>query len=386
MSGKTVTSKVEGIYKFITNNYDPGKKRPKICCEKRVIFEPYEGGEYSHHPRIIEFKGKIYVMFSVGHINEDDVGQHVQYCITEDFNEWTAPQVLVAPWPGEKRPMVLSPGGWYTDGETLVAYFAILEYTEDWIVDGHRKPGSKGRVHHGIKCITSKDGLHWGKPIDIGQGFGCNHQPTRLKSGRLLFSGAENHAYTDNNDGVHDWKYVRCFPQGYPGRGEADNGEGVDTMSGLVGQTVGLCEGSFVQIDSGTIYMFLRSGTDYLWASESRDDGETWSLPKPTLFTDNRTKFHLGRLPGGKYYYVGTPDPFPPRTRHVLALSLSDDGLNYTQHFILADEQYKGKYVGLDKNGVYGYPSTMVLNGYFYVTVSICKETIIVLRFPCDTL
>ena len=385
---KVTKEKETEIYKNITNHYDPGQKRPKIFCEKRIIFEPYEGSEFSHHPRIIAFKDKLYVMFSVGHLNEDDVAQHVQYCVGEDFDDWSEPRVLLPPWPGEKRPMVLSPAGWYTDGETLVAYAYLYEWSEDWIVDGHRKPGSQGRIRHGLKYLTSKDGINWSKPKNLDSNFGTNHSPTRLrnKPGRLIFSGAASHGYTDESDGISGWKAASCFPQGYPNEEEFENGEGVDTPSGLVGQKVGLCEGSFVELENGHLYMLLRSGTDYLWASESRDHGESWSLPRPTRFTDNRTKFHLGRLPNGKYYYVGTPDPFPPRTRHVLALSLSDNGLDYKQHFILADEQYKGKYVGLDKNGVYGYPSTTVLNGYLYTAVSICKETQIVLRFPCDTL
>ena len=208
-----------------------------------------------------------------------------------------------------------------------------------------------------------------------------------LKSGRLLYSGSFAHPYSDNPDGIHGWVVNPAYPPGYPNNQAFEDGEGVFTATGVVSNTkVGLCEGSFVQVEDGTIYMLYRSGTPYLWAAESHDDGETWTLPQPTLFTDNRTKFHLGQLPSGKYYYVGTPDPFPPRTRHVLALSLSDNGLDYNQHFLLDDTQYKGKYLGYDKNGIYGYPSTMIHNGYLYVAFSICKEQIRCLRVPIDTL
>lgn len=374
------------MYKEITNHYDPGLKRPKLCCEKQVLFEPGEGREFAHHSRLAEFKGKLYCMFTNGHVNEDDVGQHIMYCVAEEFDAWSAPMTLAPPWPGEKRPAVLSPSGWYVHGDTLVAYFGVLEYNDDRIVNGHRLPGSQGRTSKGMKYITSTDGLTWSEPADLGAGFGGNHNPQPLQSGRLLFPGGRTNLYSDNPDGIHGWVRVEGFPAGYPNNDEFDNGEGVDTSSGLVGQTVGLCEGSFVELDDGRLFMMLRSGTDYLWASESVDGGETWSLPQPTRFTDNRTKFHFGRLPNGKYYYVGTPDPFPPRTRHVLGLSLSEDGLDYRQHFILEDDQYKGRYPGIDKNGIYGYPSTLVKDGYLYASVSICKETIIVLRVPCDTL
>ena len=88
----------------------------------------------------------------------------------------------------------------------------------------------------------------------------------------------------------------------------------------------------------------------------------------------------MDRLPDGRYYYVGTPDPFPPRTRHVLALSLSEDGLDWTQHYLLADAQYKGRYPGIDKNGVYGYPCVLVEGQEMYLTFSINKEMIAVMH------
>ena len=130
--------------------------------------------------------------------------------------------------------------------------------------------------------------------------------------------------------------------------------------------------------------MLLRSGTPRLWASFSEDDGRTRSLPQPTDFTDNRTKFFLDQLPDGRYYHIGTPDPFPPRFRHVLALSLSRDGFSYDQHLLLADRQFKGRYPGLDKNGIYGYPTALAWNGKLYVTCSINKEMIAVMYISLD--
>ena len=132
--------------------------------------------------------------------------------------------------------------------------------------------------------------------------------------------------------------------------------------------------------------MLLRSGTPWLWASESADGGATWSLPERTAFTDNRTKFFLDRLPDGRYCYIGTPDPFPPRVRQLLALSLSRDGKRYDRHFVLTDRQFKGRYPGLDKNGIYGYPTALVWEGTLYITCSINKEMIAVMRLTLEAL
>ncbi len=70
----------------------------------------------------------------------------------------------------------------------------------------------------------------------------------------------------------------------------------------------------------------------------------------------------------------------------MLVLSTSDDGYSFDRHYLLQDAQYKQKFIGLDKNGIYGYPSTVVDKGCLYITVSVCKEKIIAMRVPCDTL
>lgn len=373
------------MHKHITNHYKEGLKRPKLCTEQRVLWEPREEWGYAHHAQITWFKGRYYVMFSSGHCNEDDTGQRILYMMSEDYEDWSEPKVLADSMPGTYADAVLIPMCWYTDGNTLTAYYLSFEYTEDWLVNGCRKPGSRGRMNWGKYQITSTDGINWSEPQESGNAGG-NHSPRKLLSGRLLCPGGIEHGITDDPTGIGGWKTVRCCEDGYPGNQNAEDGEGTTVAGEVNDHTVYLCEASFIQQDDGTIWMMMRSGTPYLWASKSTDDGETWTLPEPTRFTDNRTKFFFGRLPGGKYFYVGTPDPFPPRTRHVLVLSLSDNGTDYNQHFILDDKQYKGKYVGLDKNGIYGYPSVLVRDGYMHIVFSICKETIVAMRFPCDTL
>ena len=373
------------VIKQITNHYEPGLKRPKLCTEQTVLWMPSEGWSYAHHAQITWFKGKYYVMFSSGHCHEDDVGQRIMYTFSEDWESWSTPQVLVDSMPGTFADAVLIPQCWYTDGSMLVMYYLHFEYREDWLVNGSRKPGSKGRMNWGYSQIISTDGIHWSEPEESGN-TGGNHSPQKLLSGRLLSPGGVVHAVTDDPAGICGWKSVRCCDDSYPGKEVAEDGDGTTPTGVVDDHTVGLCEAAFIQQDDGTIWMMMRSGTPWLWASKSLDDGETWTLPAPTRFTDNRTKFALGRLPGGKYYYVGTPDPFPPRTRHVMVLSISDNGLDYRQHFILADTQYKGKFIGLDKNGIYGYPSVLIRDGFMNIAFSICKEEIAVMRFPCDTL
>ena len=65
-----------------------------------------------------------------------------------------------------------------------------------------------------------------------------------------------------------------------------------------------------------------------------------------------------------------------------LVLSLSDDGVRFERHFILADEPYAIRHEGMHKMGSYGYPHTMVHDGLLYVIISLGKESVALLRTP----
>lgn len=364
------------VLSLISNHYTPGMDRPRLKTVTHLVLEPNDEWNYAHHPFLTRFNGRFFLCCSSGHHHEDDVGQRVIFTGSDDLSHWDAPRVLAAP----DRPEVqgLIPSGLHVHEGVLVAYYLTFEYDPAVLRDGHRQMGSRGRQLLGYCCKTSADGVHWSEPQALPC-FGGNMPVQRLRSGRLLSCGGRYQAYSDDPDGIHGWKQAEVFPHGWGNAPQDVRAD--DDMPGLVSDThVALCEGSFIQQDSGAVYLYLRSATPWLWASRSDDEGETWSLPERTDFTDNRTKFFMGRLGDGRFYYVGTPDPFPPRTRHVLALSLSEDGLDWTRHYLLADAQYKGRYPGIDKNGVYGYPSVLVEGNRMLVAFSLNKEMIAVLE------
>ena len=360
----------------ISNHYFLGMERPKLETELHLVFQPTEAWNYAHHPFLTRFRGRFFLCFSSGVCHEDDVGQRIMFTGSDDFVHWDEPQILAQPDNVENG--VLIPSGFYVNGDELIVYYLKFSYRPEVLKQGRRQMGSAGRVWHGTWYKTSADGQSWSDESPLPC-FGGNMPVRRLQSGRLFSCGGRYQCYSDEQDGIHGWRQVEVFPQGYGNRPEDVREE--DDMPGLVSDThVSLCEGSFIQQDSGRMWLYLRSATPWLWTCHSDDEGESWSLPEQTAFTDNRTKFFMDRLPDGRYYYVGTPDPFPPRTRHVLALSLSEDGLDWTQHYLLADAQYKGRYPGRDKNGVYGYPCVLVEGQEMYLTFSINKEMIAVMH------
>ena len=67
-------------------------------------------------------------------------------------------------------------------------------------------------------------------------------------------------------------------------------------------------------------------------------------------------------------------------------LSLSGDGVLFDRHYILADQPYAMKRPGMHKGGDYGYPHTLLHDGYLCVIVSRRKEAVEVLRAPLAAL
>jgi len=86
----------------------------------------------------------------------------------------------------------------------------------------------------------------------------------------------------------------------------------------------------------------------------------------------------MGRLPDGRYYYVGTP--VWNNGRFPLALCLSDDGYTFDKMYVIRDEVYELKIPGWAKGGQYGYPEVLIRGEYMYITYSRVKEIMEVAR------
>ena len=364
----------------ITNCYKPDAARLRPHVEQAFLYRPQTEWTYSHHPSLAWFNGRYYAMWSNGRKDEDAPGQRVLYSTSEDFVNWTEPVPLVDTQMGEHSELVLTAGGFYSHGETLTAYFGQWEYRSEALAGGSRPVFDTAHRNVRLNAITTGDGAHWGPIIDTGLPVVSNHPPTATRSGRLILCGHTAYPFTDDPAGLTGWRMAGIYPPDM-GPGLFDDSEGfrlVEARTKWPGG--GLCEGSFFQTDDGALHMLLRSGTDRLWVTESRDDGQTWSAPVPTDFTDNVAKFHFGRLPDGRFYYVGNPDPKPRGRRNPLVLSLSRDGVRFDTHYILADAEYAAAQPGLHKGGTYAYPHTLIHDGCLCVIVSVGKESVLALR------
>jgi hypothetical protein len=265
-----------------------------------------------------------------------------------------------------------------------VAYYGQYEYVPDDLDNGIRVQSMARHQDVGLRAVTSTDGGSWSGPIDMKLPMVPNHGPQRTASGRLIICGNISFPYTDDPMGLSGWRMAGVYP-GDMAASVVDDPMGFREVHKRMGWPSALCEAAFYQSDDGVIQMLLRGlGSQRLFHTRSEDDGESWLAPLASGFSDNDAKFHFGRLPDGRFYYVGNPDPNPTYfpIRNPLVLSLSEDGQTFGRHFILANEMYEMKRNGLRKNGQYSYPHTLLHEGYLYVIVARRKEAIEALRVP----
>jgi hypothetical protein len=357
----------------------------RLSVERSFLYQPSTEWTYSHHPHITHFNDRFYAIWSNGHVNEDDVGQRVLISRSSDFITWSDPMPLLDSQPGKHNELVLTAAGFHKYEDFMVAYIGQYEYEPECVKNGARLPDDSDHMDTLLRAMVTLDGMTWQGPISMRIPIVPNHGPQPTSSGRLIISGNISFPYTDDPTGLSGWKMTGIYPAEMASD-IVDDSESFHLVQEEAEWPVGLCEGSFFETDDQVLHMLLRSNVDKLWITESTDDGTTWSEPLETNFTDNATKFHFGRLPDGRFYYVGCPDPTPDYQRSPLVLSLSKDGISFDQHYILADQPYKQLSQGLYKGGEYGYPHTLLHDNALHIIISRQKEGVEVLRVQLSEL
>jgi BNR repeat-like domain len=356
----------------ISNHWNPKRMPPKVAVERHMIYVPAKDWTYSHHPALAYFKGRYFAIWSNGHKDEDAPGQRVLLSTSTDFATWTTPRTLFVPYPGANgEPVVLTAAGFRLNGDQLVAYAGSYEH---------------GFRNTTLLAETTTDGDNWSLIQNLRVPICPNQGPEALQSGRLIIAGNTTFPFSDDPTGLGGWTESGLNPP--DSQQKTDDPGSFWHVQKEAGWKGALCEGSFFQTDDGVIHMLLREagGTAHplLWLTESSDDGQTWSAPTLTHFSNDNAKFHCGRLPDGRFYVLGNPKP--KGGRNPLVISLSSDGVDFRTAFTLATTKYRRKRAGLWKEGQYGYPHSIVVGDSLCMIVSRQKEAVEVLRVPLSLL
>ncbi len=347
----------------------------KLNSVKSTVYAPIASWSYSHHAHITFFNGKFLAIWSNGRVNEDDLGQRVMLAESLDGEKWESIRPVITPEMLCDAKKVVSAAGFHIYNDTLYLYYGSYNYETDL-----RPADDSKHINTDLGYISTTDVINWTEPKSLGIKIIPAYGPQKTNSGRLIISGNVMFPYTDNPNGVENYNITGIYGDAFGDKEPVDDSESIRHVTKFNGWNAKLiCEGSFYQTDDDVIHMLLRSNSGFLWHTESKDDGATWSSPEATNYSDDGSKFHLGRLPDGRFYCVSNAKVRSGRC--PLDIYISKDGENFNKHYIIRDESYEMQFQGMHKGGAYGYPHTLIHDGYMYVIYSKCKEVIEVTKF-----
>ncbi|NGM48908.1 exo-alpha-sialidase [Caulobacter sp. 602-2] len=345
-------------------------------AETFTVFAPTEGSDkFSNGVVLIPFKGRLYAQWQSSARDEDSADTWVAYAVSDDGRTWSAPKMLA---PAGEGGLMRSSGGWWTDGETLVAYANVWP-------DGFQS-GAGGHAEY----RTSRDGAAWSAPrrvmgADGAPVEGVIEQDPHDIDGRVMTAFhlrpgmIAKPFFTDDPLGVSGWTQGRMenLPR------DASNAAAAHErrLSREIEPSL------FRRADGCAVMVFRDEELSFRQlASESCDRGVSWTTPAMTDMPDARAKQSAGNLPDGTAYLVNAPNSDRPRM--PLAVTLSADGRTFDRSFRLRGQgdlqplRFEGKY----KRPGYHYPKSVVWNGALWVGYAANKEDVQVTRVPLPAL
>ena len=336
--------------------------------ETVTIFAPGEQDlKFNHGVVLMPFRGRLYAQWQSSELDEDAPETIVTYAVSDDGLTWSEPIPLTEP----RVDGYTSSGGWWTDGETLVAYLNV------WPASLEPRGGS-------TEYVTSTDGRTWSEPQPVTDTngdpvLGIIEQDTRaLPSGRLLTAFHVQPGlfvkpyYTDDPLGLTGWT------------------EGVfENQPNVPGEMSRELEPSWYLRPDGAVVMVFRDqggNTMLKLGAVSEDDGETWTDSELTNVPDSRTKQSAGALPDGTTFLVGNPTG--TKNRYPLAVLLSADGVTFDVGYNLrdTDDLQERRHEGQYKSAGYSYPKSVLWDGNLYVAYGTNKEDVEYTRVPVEDL
>ncbi|MCD8023207.1 MAG: exo-alpha-sialidase [Lachnospiraceae bacterium] len=176
-----------------------------------------------------------------------------------------------------------------------------------------------------IRCQKSEDGKTWTEYETFlpEEGTFCRQPIQVLSNGRWIFG---NWICTDSELGL----------TGDPTAFRISDDQGKTWRRVDMPQSNGAVHANVIELEPGHLVAFMRSrAADNIYRSESTDNGDSWTVPVPTVLPNNNSSISAVKLQSGRiaiaYNPTCTPCPTPgiaswPGLRCPVAVALSEDG------------------------------------------------------------
>jgi BNR repeat-like domain len=343
-------------------------------------------GVYSHHSQIGHFKGTFFASWSNQQWGEDGPGQRVLCSVSENGRKWQKPFVCFPSLGGMRKPQqsgrVLTAEAWVIVGGTMYAVAGVNDKPgpSDPIAAGYEttESGQKrmlfsGRVGWGrIARSVAPDGA-------LGQIFWLVSDPPAPIDGFPQFPDARDPQFQETAQAINR---TLANPLHMPAWDFLNHTTRVQSVDGHQ-----MCEPTVYQRPDGVLVKLSRDCGPHksrrLYASLSKDRGETWSTPVRTNVPDSPSKAVTGTLPNGRNYLIGNQVPESAHgVRDPLAISLSPDGKTFDWSAAIVHGYPPLRNPGHAKDFGFQYPSAIVVGKALWVIYSIDKEDVAVSRIP----
>jgi len=330
-----------------------------------TIFSPGKNdSKYNHGVVVFPFKGMLYAQWQTSAVDEDACDTHVMYSRSTDGKRWSTPKAMTT----AREDGMTTSGGWWSDGDTLVAYLSVWPATGSGLKEGW------------TDYLTSIDGEHWERPKRVILRNG-EHVPGIIEqdvhssgSGRLITAFhvqpglTATPFYTDDPLGISGW--IAGVMNHLPAASKRMSRE---------------IEPSWFSRSDGALVMVFRDqqSTFRQLASVSWDDGATWTTPQVVAMPDSRAKQCAGNLPDGSAYMVNNPSG--SSVRFPLVITLSRDGFLFDRAYLLRSggkDLQPMRFKGVHKREGYSYPKSVVVGDYLYVSYATNKEDVEITKIP----
>lgn len=329
-------------------------RRSTVCRGSRRT------GNYQHHAQLARFRGRLYLAWSNGLMDEEAPGQQILIASSDDGTRWSGPEVVL-PRQTKEGLVHNCVGLLATDDELLLYCWSEVARPDPPSAGMHRIDPGTSRVD----LYASRDGKRWAlrtpRLVDPGMSHAAMFEaPRPLADGTYLCGGAQSGPV------VFRWK---------PGR-LAEPPE-VVRIPAAPEASFPYGEASWYQVRDGLVTMFWRdeSQSCRLYVNFSQDGGRTWTRPLLSDIPNSMQRVYAGTLPDGRAYLLNDAHPHL-LDRRQLTLAVSRDGRTFDRLWMLVDDPTHQRHPGLLKCHGWQYPCALVHGETLLVAYSVNKEDI----------